>query len=344
MKNVLRRPMTARAKTMLIFLSALALGAVTLIGLVSGTIRFSLEEVLVWMSGHAGNDLAVQILGNVRMPRIITGILVGMNLGVAGVLLQGVLHNPMASPNIIGVNAGAGLAAVVVMTVFPGRVPMIPAASFLGALLTATLICSLSAAFGKSRTVHIVLAGIAVSNLMSAVTSGLMTINSDTLDITYSWLLGSLSGKSWAAVQSILPYSVAALALSAFISPKINLLTLGEEMAESVGLSVKVCRMIALLFAAVLAGSVVSVAGTIGFIGLIAPHAARLLVGNDHRFLVPLSALFGALLLAASDTIARTVFLPVELSVGIITSVLGAPFFLVLLCRKGKAESVRRMK
>lgn len=177
----------------------------------------------------------------------------------------------------------------------------------------------------------LMLAGIAVSNLLSAVTSGLMVINSDVLDITFSWLLGSLSGRGWGAVGMILPYSIIALTLAIIISPKVNLFGLGDELASSVGLETRYYRILILLIASALAGSAVSVAGTIGFVGLIAPHSARLLIGNDHRYLVPLSALFGAILLIVSDTVARTIFQPIELSVGIITSILGAPFFLYLL-------------
>jgi iron complex transport system permease protein len=141
-------------------------------------------------------------------------------------------------------------------------------------------------------------------------------------------------------VNTIWPYSLIALSVALFISPKVNLFGLGDEVASSVGLPVRLYRIIIMLTAAVLAGSAVSVAGTVGFMGLIAPHSARLLIGNDHRYLVPLSAILGAILLILSDTVARTIFQPVELSVGIITSLLGAPFFLMLLYRKGKERTI----
>lgn len=303
-----------------------------------GTIQFSVFEILGMIKGQLRRELVNQIIVNVRMPRVITGMFVGMNLAVAGVLLQGILRNPMASPNIIGVNAGAGLAAVIIMTVLPDKIGVIPIASFIGAMSAALLIYLLSNASHRKSTIYIVLAGIAVSNLMSAATSALMMINSDLLEITYSWLLGSLSGRGWTAVHTIWPYSMVALIVALFISPKVNLFGLGDEVATSVGLPIQFYRVLIMLTAAVLAGSAVSVAGTIGFVGLIAPHSARLLIGNDHRYLVPLSALFGAILLITSDTVARTVFQPVELSVGIITSMLGAPFFLLLLYKKDKEK------
>lgn len=313
---------------------------VIVLGVMIGTIQFSFSEILSMIKGQLRGELVNQIIINVRMPRVITGMFVGMNLAVAGVLLQGILRNPMASPNIIGVNAGAGLAAVIIMTVLPGKIGAIPIASFIGAMSAAFLIYLLSNASRRKSTIYIVLAGIAVSNLMSAATSALMMINSDLLEITYSWLLGSLSGRSWTAVHTIWPYSMVALIVALFISPKVNLFGLGDEVATSVGLPIRFYRVLIMLTAAVLAGSAVSVAGTIGFVGLIAPHSARLLIGNDHRYLVPLSALFGAILLIASDTVARTVFQPVELSVGIITSMLGAPFFLLLLYNKDKEKQM----
>jgi iron complex transport system permease protein len=305
--------------------------------IMTGTIQFSRHEMLSMLQGELPEgSLIKQIVFNVRLPRVLTGVFVGMNLAVGGVLLQGILRNPMASPNIIGVNAGAGLAAVIIMTILPGKIGAIPFASFFGALLATLLIYMLSRTSAGSRTVHIVLAGIAISNLLKAITSGLMMINSDVLEVTYSWLLGSLSGRSWTAVNTIWPYSLIALAAALFISPKVNLFGLGDDVASSVGLSIRLYRIIIILISSVLAGSAVSVTGTIGFIGIIAPHSARLLIGNDHRYLVPLSAIMGAVLLILSDTIARTIFQPVELNVGIVTAVMGAPFFLLLLYKKGK--------
>lgn len=321
-------------------IAVVVLAGVIFYSIMAGTVKFSVQEIFELSKGEMQGELVEQIIGNVRLPRVFTGVFVGMNLAVAGVLLQGILRNPMASPNIIGVNAGAGLAAVIIMTVLPNKMAAIPISSFLGALGATFLIYVLSNSSGRSHTVHLILAGIAVSNLMNAVTSALMMINSDLLEITYSWLLGSLSGRSWTAVNTIWPYSLVALVVALFISPKVNLFGLGDEVASSVGLPIRFYRVLIMLTAAVLAGSSVSVAGTIGFVGLIAPHSARLLIGNDYRYLVPLSAVFGAILLVMSDTVARTLFQPVELSVGIITSILGAPFFLILLYKKGKERQI----
>ncbi len=321
----------AIARTATLIVSLLVLLVVINISLVMGTIKFSLSDAYetIYNSFNGGN--VNQIIFSLRVPRILTGVLIGINLGVAGALLQAILRNPMASPNIIGVNAGAAFLAVLIMTVLPSLSRSIPLFAFLGALLATLFIYLLSNVSKNSNTVHIVLAGIAVSNLLKAITSGLMTLNTDTLDITYSWLLGSLSGRTWTSLELLLPYSIFALSITIYISPKVNLFSLGDELAQSMGLSIGAYRVLIMFLASILAGSSVSVAGTIGFIGLIAPHSARMIIGNDYRFLIPLSGIFGAILLVVSDTVARVVFQPVELSVGIVTSVLGAPFFLWLL-------------
>jgi iron complex transport system permease protein len=312
---------------------------VIIFSLSTGTIEIKISEIIEIFRGGLKNTFVWHIVTNVRLPRILTGVLVGINLAISGVLLQGILRNPIASPNIIGVNAGAGLAAVAIMTLFPGKMNFIPFAAFGGALLATLLIYILATrSSSASSTVHIVLAGVAVSSILGALTSALMMLNSDVLEISYSWLQGSLSGRSWTSFKMIWPYTLLGLFISIIISPKINLFSLGDEMAGSIGLPTKFYRTLIILTSSILAGSAVSVAGTIGFVGLIAPHAARLFIGNDHRYLVPLSALFGAILLVLSDTLARTLFQPIELSVGIITSILGGPFFLFLLYKKGKIQ------
>ncbi len=300
--------------------------------LYAGTVSVPWKDIAAYFTGGQTSYMTNHIIGRIRFPRILTGILVGMNIAVAGVLLQGVLKNPMASPNIIGATSGAGFAVISVMAVYPQFILFIPLAAFFGALFATVLIFFLTVRrSGKTSTVHIVLAGVAVTALLNAVTHGIMIINSDVLDITFSWTLGTLSGKSWSVVKMILPYSFIGLFAAVFISPKVNLFSLGDEVASSVGLKTGFYRRLIIIIASVLSGSAIAAAGTIGFIGLVAPHISRLLIGNDYKYLLPLSALMGALLLVVSDIIARTVFQPVELSVGIVTAVLGAPFFIFLL-------------
>lgn len=328
-----------KAKLLMIGLGLVILTLVSIASSMIGTVNFTVGEILNLFTGNSDEQLIGQIVYNVRIPRILTGLLVGLNLSISGVLLQGILRNPMASPNIIGVSAGAGLSAIFLMTLMPGAIEYIPVASFLGALLACTIIYLIAMRSSGGRSIgYIVLAGVAVSSLLNSISSALMTINSDSIDVTYAWLLGSLSGRSWNSVTTILPYSIVGLFVSIFISPKVNLFTLGDEVATSIGLQLRTYRIIIIATAAMLAGSAVSVAGTVGFIGLIAPHSAKLIIGEDHRYLIPMSAIVGAILLVISDTIARTIFSPMELSVGIVTSILGAPFFLFILFRKGKSE------
>ncbi len=331
---------TLKTKTKLLIIGAafVALIVVIVLSIGIGTVSFSVDQIIEVIFLDAVNDHG--IITNIRIPRIFTGVLVGMNLSVAGVLLQGIFRNPLASPNIIGVNAGAGVAAVAIMALYPSYIQAIPVAAFVGALITAVFVFLIA---GNSRsgssTIHIVLAGVAISNLLKAITSGIMALNSDTLDVTYSWLLGSLSGRSWTAVETILPYSILGVAAAIYISPKVNLFSLGEEIATSIGLKIRLHRIIIIIVSGILAGSAIASAGTIGFVGLISPHISRMIIGTDHKYLVPLAALAGAILLVVSDTFARSIFQPVELAVGVVTAVLGGPFFLMLLrSKKGEIE------
>lgn len=305
-----------------------------LISIMSGTIDFSINDILRLFFGKNQDDLIYSIIFNVRLPRTILGLLVGVNLGIAGALLQGLLKNNLASPNIIGVNSGAGLAAVIIMCLIPGSFKMLPPVTFIGALLTSLMIYYISRHNGNSSSVTIILAGVALNALLHALTSAIMILNSDDLSITYTWLLGGLNGRGWNHLQSMYGYSVFGILSSIILSPRINLFLLGEDIGKNLGLSVEISRILIIIDASILAGSAVSVAGTIGFIGLIAPHIARLMIGNDYRYLVVFSGILGGFILVASDILARTMFQPLEIPVGIITAVLGTPFFLFLIYKK----------
>lgn len=316
----------------LLFLLLIIVAA--LFSIVSGTLYLSGQEIWSIFMGNCPEQVKWHIVWNVRLPRILIGLLVGLNMGIAGALLQGLLRNPLAAPNIIGVNSGAGLAAVTIMCLFPGNIKMLPPAAFLGALLAGLIIYGLSRQEGASSNVTIILAGVALGALLSAFTSALMILNSDELGITYTWLTGSLTGRGWSYFNLIWPYSLLGGLVAIGLSPMINLFLLGEEVGKNLGLSVEISRAAVMLTASIMAGSAVSVAGTIGFIGLVAPHIARMIIGNDYRYLILMSGILGGLLLVLSDTLARTLFQPLEFPVGIITATLGAPFFFFLLYRK----------
>jgi iron complex transport system permease protein len=301
---------------------------------INGTLEFSIGDIVAILFGRCDNALAQQIITNVRLPRTLIALLVGVNMGVAGALLQSLLRNPLASPNIIGVNSGAGLAAVAIMTLLPSSINMVPPAAFVGAMLASLVIYMLSRRGGSSSVTTIVLAGVALSALLSSVTSAIMILFSDDLTITYTWMIGGLTGRGWSYFRLIWPYSLAGVTAAVLLSPQVNLLMLGDEVSKNLGLSIEVSRILVIITASILAGSAVSVAGTIGFLGLVAPHASRMLIGNDNRYLIVLSGLFGGLLLVVADTFARTLFSPLEIPVGIITAALGAPFFLFLLYQR----------
>ncbi len=334
MNNFFKHNFKHQNRLLWIFFLALLTALAMMFSIRSGTLYFSLPDILRALSGRCQDGLTQHIIYNVRLPRTLIAAMVGLNMGIAGALLQGLLRNPLASPNIIGANSGAGLAAVIVMCLFPGNINMLPPAAFLGALLAGLIIYALSRRDGNSSNVTIILAGVALGALFSAFTSAIMILHSDELGITYTWLAGSLTGRSWPYFQILWPYSLLGTLAAIYLSPRINLFMLGEEMGKNLGLSIEISRLLIIINASILAGSAVSVAGTIGFIGIIAPHVARMLIGSDYRYLVFLSGILGGLLLVLGDTLARTLFQPLEIPVGIITATLGAPFFFFLLYKK----------
>ena len=280
-----------------------------------------------------GTDAQSQIIWNIRMPRTIVGALVGINLSLAGAILQAIMRNPLADPHIIGISSGAGLAGVVIMILFPALEYLITPVAFVGAMLAAICIYILAWKNGI-KPVRIILAGVAVSAFLSAGISGLMIFYSDRVHGALMWMVGGLAARSWPHVSIILPYAAIGLVLALASASYLNILQLGDEMARGLGVNVEVTRIVMTAIAALLAASAVSVVGLLGFVGLVVPHAARLLIGSDYRFLLPAAALLGVAIVTLSDTFARVIFAPIELPVGIIMAFLGAPFFLFLLRRE----------
>ncbi|SDE60555.1 iron complex transport system permease protein [Paenibacillus sp. UNCCL117] len=302
-------------------------------GLTYGSVPISLRDI--WEALSAGGDpLHQKIIMNLRMPRVLIGLLVGACLAASGALLQGVMKNPLADPGIVGVSAGGGLAAILAMIVFPQFSYLLPALAFAGALAASLCIYLLAWDRGSSP-LKIVLAGVAVNALLGAVTNGLMVVYSDRVQAVLPWLAGGLSGRSWHHLSFMAPYAIAGLALSLLAIKPANLLLLGDDESRLLGQKVELQRLLIIVLSSLLAGAAVSVAGLVGFVGLVVPHAVRLLVGDDYRFLLPLSIAGGAALVVLADTAARSAFDPIELPVGILLAVLGAPFFLYLLKKRG---------
>ncbi|SFM11877.1 FecCD family ABC transporter permease [Pelosinus propionicus] len=309
-----------------------ALVAALFWGIRVGAVPFSTYDIWNVFIAPSANE-AYQIIYNIRVPRVLVGALTGINLALAGCILQGVLRNPLADPGIIGVSAGAGLAAMSVMILWPGPMALVPAAAFLGALLAAGIVFLLSWDRGI-QPLRLILAGVALAAFFGGGMSALMVFHSDKVQGTVNWMAGGFQGRSWNHVQMILPYSLIGV-LGAMLSYRqLNALQLGDEVAKGLGIRVEKARFFLVILAALLAASAVSVAGLLGFVGLIIPHIARMLVGSDFEYLMPCAAVLGATIVVAADTVSRTIFSPVEVPVGIFMAFLGAPFFLYLL-RKG---------
>ncbi len=298
-------------------------------GNVKGTLNVSVERIFDVIFNDDKSPERM-VIWNIRLPRMILAGLVGVNLALAGAILQGVMNNPLADPSIIGISSGAGLFAIFILVVLPQYQALVPLAAFLGAMGAAVIIYGL-AWKGGIQPMRIILAGVAVSALFGAGISATLVFFSDRVHGALTFMNGSLSARSWPEVRTILPYTAAGIILVNLFSKKLNILVLGDDVARGLGLNVELTRLGFTALAALLAASAVSVVGLLGFVGLIVPHSIRLLIGNDYKYMFPGSALLGASLVIFSDTFARTVLSPTEIPVGIVMAVIGAPFFLYLL-------------
>jgi iron complex transport system permease protein len=280
------------------------------------------------------------IISEIRLPRIILAFIVGAGLAVAGSVFQAIIRNPMVDPYIIGISAGAGTGVMVAL--FLGieisvlNLSSIPVFAFIGAVSTVFIVYQLAKVGKKLPVLTFLLAGVAMSFILNSVMSFLMVLRTENLQQLVYWLMGSLAGSSWSDIQMVLPYFLAALAVIVFYLKDLNILLLGEESAAHLGLNVERTKIILLGSASLITASVVSVSGSIGFIGLVVPHITRMIIGPDHRKLIPLTALFGGGFLLVADTAARTIMAPMELPVGIITALAGGPYFIHLLRNKSK--------
>lgn len=272
----------------------------------------------------------------VRLPRVILATVVGTALAASGVVFQGFFRNPMADPYVVGVSSGAALGATVAISLRLNALAgifAVPLLAFMGALLTTQAVYLLSRVGNKVSVTSLLLAGIAVGSFLSAVVSLLMVLKNDGMHQIIFWMMGGFSARGWEHVYMALPYVLAGLAVIFALRREMNLLLLGEETAQQLGVNVRRLQMILLAAGSLVAAAAVSVSGIVGFVGLIVPHVMRFLVGADHRLLLPAAALAGGIFLLAADTLARTVMAPVEVPVGILTALTGAPFFLYLLRR-----------
>lgn len=299
------------------------------------------------ISGEEASGLGLRdriILMDIRLPRVLLGLLVGGSLAVAGAMLQGLFRNPLADPGLVGVSSGAALAAVIMIVLgdrfFAGfintfSVFALPIAAIVGGLVTTYALYRIATHQGRTSTATMLLAGIAIGALAGAVTGILVFVSTDQQlrDLTF-WSLGSLGGATWPKLIAVLPFILPLFVVFSLVARGLNGLLLGEAAAHHIGINVQTIKRITILCVALAVGASVAVTGVIGFVGIVVPHLLRLIIGPDHRYLLPCSLLFGGILLLVADSISRIVVSPAELPIGIVTAVLGAPFFLWLLLRQ----------
>jgi iron complex transport system permease protein len=335
-----------RARGALVALALLlCLGVAAVLSLCTGASRLSLADALSGLfAGPVSSDESVDaaagqaIVWNIRLPRLLLAILAGAALAAAGVVMQGFFQNPMAAPYVVGVSAGAALGATAGFIIW-SEMSVLGLASrtvfaFIGAIGTTALVYVLSRRGGRVPTDTLLLTGMAITALASALTSlVLITAKAQDASLVVFWLMGSVADRGWLAVWILVGPVVLGLVAVYLFSRELNVLLMGEEVAHHLGVDVERTKVLLLVLSSVLAAACVAITGMIGFVGLIVPHLIRLITGPDHRVLLPAAAGGGAALLALADVAARTVAAPIEIPIGIVTSIIGCPFFLFLLHR-----------
>ncbi len=326
--------MTLR-QTLVLAGSATALVVAAVASLALGAVHVPVGDVLGALTGGGPHGAMHEIVVGLRLPRTVDAILVGAGLGVAGALLQGALGNPLASPDVIGVTGGAGFGAVLILLVFPGSIALLPVGALVFGLGAAAIVFAVAWTGGDRGGVgKLILAGIGVGSFFFAATTATMVVYSDRVQSAVFWLAGGLVSEGWSSTRVVWPYLlVGFLAAAALVRP-LDRLALGDDVAASLGIRPRRVRLAALAAAALLASASASIAGLLGFLGLVTPHLVRMAGGTpSHRFVILTSAVTGAAILTAGDTLARVVAAPVELPVGPFMAAIGVPIFLLLLRR-----------
>jgi len=305
--------------------------------------RMLLDRLPVLSCAPTWTEQAEVIIFQIRLPRVVTAVVVGSALAVAGAIFQGLLRNPMADPYIIGTSGGAALGATIAL-LLPIRVvwygfTLVPLAAFAGSLITVLIVYRIAQVGPRTPITTLLLAGFAISSMMAAVMSFLMLLRERTLHQVILWTMGGVTASGWPQLEIVTSFILAGMFLAYSLASDLNAFLLGEEQAAHLGVNVERRKLVLLIAGSLLTGAAVSVSGLVGFIGLVVPHVARLIFGPDHYLLLPASALLGSLFLVLADLLARVLMAPAEIPVGIITAMGGAPFFIYLL-RQSKREYV----
>lgn len=296
-----------------------------------------------WVDLSRVSEPVQAIIWLVRLPRVLVAVCVGASLAVAGAQMQGLFRNPLASPDVLGASSGAAFGAVLALAsgLAMRSLFYLPVAAFAGAMLVLVFVYAIAARGRRTSIAILLLAGIAVNAMVAAATSFVITAKWVRYEIAQEilfWLMGGLDSRTWEHLWLLLPCLVAGLVVALIYARDLDVLLLGEESAQAVGVDVEHVKRVLITGSALLAGGAVAVSGVIGFVGLIVPHVVRVVVGPGHRWLLPASALAGAVLLVVADIAARTLLAPTEIRLGIITALIGSPFFLYLLCREQTAK------
>ncbi|WP_329350743.1 FecCD family ABC transporter permease [Vibrio natriegens] len=303
---------------------------IAILSLIVGASDISISQISTTLLSGGEFDFTIN---QYRLPRIVLAIGVGAGLGLSGMLVQGVIRNPLASPDLMGISAGAGLAATTLLVMFPqAPTNYLPLAALVGGFAAAGMILLVSYKI-QPTAARLALIGIAISAFLSSFIDFLMVVHPIEINTAMVWLTGSLWGRNWEQVPFIWITLAIMVPFSCWLAWRLDVMGLGEDSATSLGIKPQRIKLLSLISAVILASVSVSVCGTISFVGLLAPHLARMLFGHNHKLLVPSAALLGALMVLVSDTLARGIHPPLELPAGVLTSLIGAPYFIFLLQR-----------
>ncbi|MEG0439440.1 iron ABC transporter permease [Solibacillus cecembensis] len=321
----------SRAIVIITFVLALLL---TIVSIGFGSVHISIPDILKTLVNGREDGIFTTIVWDIRLPRVLLALIIGANIAISGALLQAVMGNPLADPGLTGVTSGAAAFVLLIMLAKPEYIQLVPIAAFVGGIIAASIVYALAWRKSGITPITIILSGVAVNALCGGIIGFLSIMYSDRLPSAVQWLNGSLAAKGHSALQMIYVYAIIGWILSIFAIRKANIIRLGDQVAVNLGENVTRIRIVLSILAVFLAAISVAAIGMIGFVGLIVPHMARLLVGSDYKYMLPMSMAMGAILVLVADTVGRTLFAPLDIPAGIIMAIIGGPYFLYLMRKK----------
>jgi len=318
-------------KSFLILISLMALMGLFLVAANLGSLKVEIVELVKGLLFNI-DEPKINIIRDIRIPRVLAAIIIGANLAVSGVLLQAIIRNPLAEPSVVGISSGSVLVSVIILLFFPQLNNIRPLFGFIGGLVACIIVFSLAHKKGFSA-IRIVLAGVAVNAMLSAMSNITIQFGAGAVSSVQSWLTGSLANITWMDIKLLLVYSVIGHIGAFLLYKSCDLIALGEKNAKSLGLNYDLHMFLICVVAVFLSATATSIGGVIAFVGLVVPHICRIIMGSSHKYLIPFSIIIGSMLLLIADTMGRMLFAPLEIPVGIVMAVIGGPVFLYLLKR-----------